>query len=121
MNEPELDDLLRRYRPAGPPPALRARVMAGVPDVRRTWPWAAAAAALLAATVYLHQSADDAVARTSTRFASDVRRQAIASLSEMLGGDASAQMIAELTISADEFRAERDRMGSESIGGMESR
>jgi hypothetical protein len=49
MSEPDLDDLLQRYRPAGPPPELRARVVANKEAVRRTWPWAAAAAALLVA------------------------------------------------------------------------
>lgn len=48
MSDPELEDLLRRYRPAGPPPDLRARIVAGPAPVPRTWPWAAAAAALLA-------------------------------------------------------------------------
>ena len=48
MSDPELEDLLRRYRPAGPPPDLRARIMPGAVPVRRTWPWAVAAAALLA-------------------------------------------------------------------------
>ena len=41
MSDPELEDLLRRYRPAGPPPDLRARIVAGPAPVPRTWPWAA--------------------------------------------------------------------------------
>lgn len=53
MIDPELDDLLRRYRPTGPPPDLRARVLAGTVPAGRTWPWVAAAAVLLAATVGL--------------------------------------------------------------------
>lgn len=54
MTDRELDDLLRRYRPAGPPPELCARIAAGVAPAARTWPWAAAAAALLAAVCALH-------------------------------------------------------------------
>lgn len=54
MTEPELEERLRRYRPSGPPPELRARAIAGEPDVRPAWPWAAAAAVLLCATVVLH-------------------------------------------------------------------
>jgi hypothetical protein len=45
----DLEDLLRRYRPADPPPGLEARIF-GEP---RVWPWAAAAAALLALTLGL--------------------------------------------------------------------
>jgi hypothetical protein len=56
MNEPDVEDLLRRYRPVGPPPELRGRVVAPVPPVRRAWPWAAAAAALLASVCVLQVS-----------------------------------------------------------------
>ena len=50
MNDEQLDDLLRRVRPAGPGAELRARIV-GIGRVPRTWPWALAAAALLAVTV----------------------------------------------------------------------
>lgn len=54
MTDPEIEDLLRRYRPARPPPDLRARVMTDAAPVGRTWPWVAAAAVLLAAAVGLN-------------------------------------------------------------------
>jgi len=47
----DLESRLRRYRPAGPAPDLRERVLTRSPQVRRTWPWAVAAAALLAIAV----------------------------------------------------------------------
>jgi len=50
----DLETLLRRYQPVGPPPALRTRIVDSAVDRRRAWPWAVAAAALLAATVGLH-------------------------------------------------------------------
>lgn len=53
MMDPDLDELLRRYRPARPPRDLRARVLGGTVPAGRTWPWVAAAAVLLAATVGL--------------------------------------------------------------------
>lgn len=54
MTDPEIEDLLRRYRPAGPPPDLRARVMTEAAPVGRTWPWVAAAGVLLATVVGLN-------------------------------------------------------------------
>ena len=54
MNDREVEDLLRRYRPVGPPADLRARVMAAGASAPRTWPWAAAAAVLLGAVCATH-------------------------------------------------------------------
>lgn len=56
MTDDQLDQLLQASRPAGPPPELRARIVA-VRDARRAWPWVAAAAALLALTISLQVSA----------------------------------------------------------------
>jgi hypothetical protein len=56
MTEHDLEDLLRRYRPLGPPPELRARIAAAAAPAPRTWPWAAAAAALLAGVCITHLS-----------------------------------------------------------------
>ena len=54
MDEEKIRELLDRYRLVGPPADLRARALAPVTRALRVWPWAAAAAALLAATVGLH-------------------------------------------------------------------
>ena len=62
MMKPDLDDLLRRYRPSGPPPELRARVLSGATPAGRAWPWVAAAAVLLAATVGLQLRTRDVYA-----------------------------------------------------------
>jgi len=62
MSDPKLEELLHRYRPAGPPPDLRNRITALI-AARRTWPWAAAAAALLLTTCAL-QVATDRIYRT---------------------------------------------------------
>ena len=50
MTQDPIEDALRRYRPVGPPADLRARILEA-PAPKRAWPWAAAAAALLAVTV----------------------------------------------------------------------
>jgi hypothetical protein len=57
MDERDLEKLLRRYRPAGPPAELRVRI-ATTHRAPRTWTWAAAAAALIAVMVGFHVSAD---------------------------------------------------------------
>jgi hypothetical protein len=61
------DELLRelnRYRPVGPPPRLRDRVLQ-MKQPARTWPWAVAAAALLALSVALNAGARRIEADTS--------------------------------------------------------
>ena len=54
MIDPEIEDLLRRYRPADPPAGLRARIMTEAAPVGRTWPWAVAAGVVLATVVGLN-------------------------------------------------------------------
>jgi len=53
MKDDEILDSLRRYRPVGPSPRLRGRVIQ-VKPAARTWPWAVAAAALLVFSITLH-------------------------------------------------------------------
>ena len=48
----DVEDLIRRYRPVGPPPELRARVL-GRTSAAGDWAWLAAAAALAIVTVML--------------------------------------------------------------------
>ena len=64
MRDDDILDPLRRYRPAGPPPRLRARVVQ-VQSAARTWPWAVAAAALLALSIALNTGARRIDADTS--------------------------------------------------------
>jgi hypothetical protein len=61
MDDRDLERLLARYRPADPPADLRAHALARAPigDAGRTWPWAVAAAALLAISVGLHAATVD--------------------------------------------------------------
>ena len=89
-DDQELEDLLRRYEPVGPPASLRARVLAGPTPVRRAWPWVAAAAALLVATISLRDAADRAV--TSEPEDSSSPRTADV-LADMMGGGDEARAI----------------------------
>jgi hypothetical protein len=57
MDDHDLEQLLRRYRPIAPPADLRSRVLE-LPGEDRAWLWTAAAAALLVLGIALHESAD---------------------------------------------------------------
>lgn len=99
----DIEDLLRRYQPSGPPSSLRARVVSGVADRPKTWPWAAAAAALLVATVALH-AARERLADTWTDDRAHERALAIEMITEMFGGDDAARLMAEQAVARDEAR-----------------
>jgi len=53
MNDEDLETLLRRYRPLGPPEALRGQIMAAVPlSDARLRDWFPAVAAVILAVVF---------------------------------------------------------------------
>jgi hypothetical protein len=60
MQDDDVDGLLRKYRPAAPSRAFEESLLESLDretwrsPQRRTWPWAVAAAALLAVTIGLH-------------------------------------------------------------------
>ena len=71
MNTPDpVEQVLKKYRPAGPPAALRQRVLAGARASRaaRRWrpsPFWLAIAAMLVVAVGLHWATQDLSARTT--------------------------------------------------------
>jgi hypothetical protein len=100
MNDRELEELLRRYRPAGASAHLRARVIADAVPAGRTWPWVAAAAVLLATTLNLHIAADHVVAR-AVDIPVDPKEEAVGHLAELLGDGPTARALAEAAITVD--------------------
>lgn len=106
MDDRQVEDLLRRYRPAGPPESLRVRCLTPSP-VARVWPWAAAAAALLAITVVLEAAAAQAIAAAEVVVGPEPTAHAIAELAESLGGDAAAHRAAE-QILEEQLRRDRE-------------
>lgn len=94
VDDQQAEALLKRYRPAGPPEALRERCLTPL-QVARVWPWAAAAAALLATTLGVQMAAGAAMAGAKITSAPDPSADAVADLAEALGGDAAARRAAE--------------------------
>jgi hypothetical protein len=88
----DVEDLLRKYRPSGPPPAFRARVVGAVRGASRATAgrlleWLPAAAAAAAAIVFytLGAGAHREVAAHLQRVDAD-RTAAISGLADALGG-----------------------------------
>jgi hypothetical protein len=102
----ELEDLLRRYRPIGPSPELRHRVVRP-PSHWRDWiyPIAAAAAAM---TFYALTDSTHRRLISASSTADAERDAAVADMTEDLGGDDAARLEAERLIRAIESAARVD-------------
>lgn len=103
MNDRQISEMLTRYRPVEPDEGVRARVLAQRPPVGRVWPWAAAAAALLAATIGLHTATSRRIATYNPEQAG---ADAVDSLTAALGGDRTARRMAEWIVLVGERRRE---------------
>lgn len=100
MKDEDLERRLRRYEPVSPPASLRARIVGGRTNRRRTWPWAAAAAALLAVTVWLASSAERVMQRIdgNVDVAASQRSVEVEALAEMIEGSENPRALAEWMI-----------------------
>jgi predicted lysophospholipase L1 biosynthesis ABC-type transport system permease subunit len=108
MDEHDVEDLLRRVRPVGPPAELRLRIEqeAALPvPAPRAWPWAAAAAALLVLTAGLRVEVNRLESRVEVP--PDPAIAIVDDLAERLGGDAAARRMATLMVLEQQMRAER--------------
>jgi hypothetical protein len=109
VGDPDLEDLLQRYRPLGPSPELRARSLSPAHAAQaRTWPWAAAAAALLVLTGSLHVAVSQTYSRIDVPPAPDPIAEAVASMTELLGSGPEDRAVAEAIVAEQAFFEARD-------------
>lgn len=101
MDDEKIHELLRRYRPVRPPATLRARALAASVEVPRSWPWAAAASVLLAATLGLYFTTNREIERIAPA-AAVASEEALAAA---MGGDDEARQAAQLIVGEKTFRA----------------
>lgn len=95
MNDQDLEQLLQRYAPVGPPDDLRARVLTPSHETRRAWPWLVAASVLLALTIGAQTAAirvRDNLAPPANPAQTDAE---VTALEEALGGGPEARRLAE--------------------------
>ena len=109
MDDSEIEDLLRRYRPIGPPAQLRERIFATAPG-RRIWPWASAAAALLISAMTFHIASGYEVGSADVTLGPAAATRVADDLTGMLGGDVSARDLAEFIIVEQQVRSEATRV-----------
>jgi hypothetical protein len=100
MDDDKIRELLGRYQPAGPPSELRKRALAPSARSLRTWPWAVAAAALLAITLGVHAASNRAIA-TVAEVAAPV---SVDALTTAMGGGEEAQRAAQLIVTEQLIR-----------------
>jgi hypothetical protein len=97
MNDSEIEDLLRRYRPKGPPAQLRERILA-MERPERIWPWLAAAAALLVSALTLHSATRYEAADINLTLGPGAEARVADDLTDRLGGDADARGLAQFIL-----------------------
>ena len=99
----DLETLLRRYRPVGPPPELRARAV-GRRSAFGDWAWLAAAAALAVVTVFLRTSEGNTLA-ASLQPIEEPHAAIVRSLAASLESEEHAYVLAETIILQEQVRA----------------
>ena len=100
MKDDDLERLLQRYEPAAPPASLRARAIGARTEAKPAWPWAVAAAALLAMTVWLHGARTLLPTPAGADTPSSYGEEAL--LAEMLGGTDDARAMARTIVALDD-------------------
>lgn len=105
MQDLNIEEMLRRYRPVDPPARLRARVLS-IAARQRIWPWAIAAAALLLVTVIFHRASGNAIAVARVTAGPAISNRMTDDLTSILGGDEAARALAEAIVLERQVRDE---------------
>ena len=100
VDDEDVERTLRRYRPADPRPELRQCVVEPRPSAA---PWAAVAAALLAAVVLLKVGMAHEINRLPADGV-DLERESMERLTEALGGGTEARRAAQILMLQDAVR-----------------
>ena len=108
MDDSTVENRLRRYRPVGPPPRLRERIVATA-RIRRIWPWASAAAALLVSALTFHVASGYTVATADVTRGPAAAARLIDDLTDVLGSDVAARALAEFIMVEQQIRSETTR------------
>lgn len=103
MTDREIEDRLRRFKPSGPPPELKQRVIRSggsdrEPRIGLDWLLPAAAALVLAIFSTLAQSARGQVWADAAARSDDTREVLIKTLSDQLGGDMMSSQLAAVIV-----------------------
>lgn len=116
MKDSEIEDLLRKYQPVGPPAELRQRILA-ITRVPRIWPWASAAAALLVLGLTFHLAARNETAGADVKLGTSAVARVTEDLTNMLGGDLRARELAEFIVVEQQLRSETTSAAIEPVTG----
>jgi hypothetical protein len=105
MKDSEIEDLLRKFRPVGPPAQLRERILATT-RVHRIWPWASAAAALLVLGFTFQLAARNEAAGAGLNLGPSAVARVTDDLTNILGGDLRARELAEFIVVEQQVHSE---------------
>jgi hypothetical protein len=116
MKHSEIEDLLRKYRPVGPPAELRHRILA-MTRVLRVWPWATAAAALLILGITFQLATRHEVAGADLNLGPSAVARVTDDLTRMLGGDLRARELAEFIVVEQQVHSETTTASTQPLNG----
>jgi hypothetical protein len=116
MNDSEIEDLLRKYRPVGPPAELRQRIL-GTTRVPRIWPWASAAAALLVLGLTFQFATRSETAAADLNLGPSAVERVTEDLTNMLGGDIRARELAEFIVVEQQVHSETTTASMQPLNG----